>query len=127
MRRMKRAAGLAALVILVALAAPQVAMAHGAEHQGATPAHSEPAASAPHAVRNASAVASPSCPADHGGFCTCGSDLACPVDPAVVIAGPAALTTVLLPAVAVPLDRAMPRAPPRPFSLRFSRAPPVLS
>ena len=120
-----KAAWLACLAVL--LVAPATALAHGGTHHDAAPPSSEMPASVPLAIGNAAAVASPSCPGDHGGLCTCGSDLACPANPVVLIAGQAALATVLLPSPGVPLERAMPRAPPRPFSLHFSRAPPSFS
>jgi hypothetical protein len=127
MRRMKRAAGLAALVLLLVLVAPRLAMAHGSEHHGAAPASSEPPASALHTVRNAPAVGAPSCPGDHGGFCTCGSALACPgAKPGVVVAPSVALPFVLAPNSVATAEEVLPRGPPPAFSLRFTRAPPAL-
>src|SRR5438270_2292244 len=75
---MKRAAALAALVLLIVLAAPRDAMAHGSEHQGAAPAPSEAPASAAQRSGIDARIASPACPGDHGSICTCGSALACP-------------------------------------------------
>jgi len=126
MRRMTRMASLAALVLLLALLAPRLAMAHANEDHGAASAQSESPASAPHAPRTA-AVGAPSCPGDHGGLCTCGGDAASLAKPAAVIAAHTAFATALVSAAGVALERPLARAPPRRFSLQFSRAPPSFS
>jgi hypothetical protein len=127
MRRMKRTAGLATLVLLVALLAPRLAMAHANEHHGAASGQSESPASAPHARPGTAAVGAPSCPADHGGVCSCGGDLASPAKPAALIAPYTAFAIVPVSAVGMPLERTMPRAPPQAFSLQLPRAPPSFS
>jgi len=121
MRRL--AACAAGLLLLCLLAGPRPAMAHGGEHrtvyESSTPAQDAP---------DVASASSPSCPGDHGSICTCGSALACLSTTAgALIAGRSCILIVPAPPACVPPERPLARAPPRAFSLRFSRAPPASS
>ena len=114
---MRRLAALSALLLAIALLAPRLALAHGGEHQS----------SAKHADEQR-ALLLPSCPGQHGDFCTCGDPVACSGGGTIAFApAPFALLALVAPARAEPRCESLARGPPAPFSLRFSRAPPAAS
>jgi hypothetical protein len=120
------AAGCAALVLAGLLGAPRAALAHGAEHHGAALEQQEKPRLLPH--DRISAVSAP-CPGGHPlGVCTCGGEAACheTKSGAFIAVGSAASTMVVAAAAGQP-QRPLARAPPRAFSLHYSRAPPALS
>lgn len=117
MSLMRRFAALSALLLAVALLAPRQALAHGAAHHGS--------AKHVHADR---AFAVPSCPGEHGDFCTCGGQAACSGGGTIALApAPLAVLALVPPARGEPQRDSLPRARPAAFSLRFSRAPPSFS
>jgi hypothetical protein len=114
---MRRYAALSALLLAIALLAPRLALAHGGEHHG----------SAKHADAQR-AFLLPSCPGQHGDFCTCGDPVACTGSATIALApAPLALLALVAPARGEPRRESLARGPPAPFSLRFSRAPPASS
>jgi hypothetical protein len=115
MSLMRRYAALSALLLAIALLAPRLAFAHGGEHHGA----------AKHADAQRTLLL-PSCPGQHGDFCTCGDPVACTGAGAIALPpAPFALVALIAPARGEPRREALARGPPAPFSLRFSRAPPA--
>ena len=114
---MKRFAALSALLLVVALLAPRLAFAHDGERHGAAQQ-----ADAHHAFLL------PSCPGQHGDFCTCGDPVARTGSGAIALPpAPFALVALIAPARVEPRRESLACGPPAAFSLRFSRAPPASS
>jgi len=114
---MRRYAALSALLLAIALLAPRLAFAHGGERHD----------SAKHSDEHR-ALLLPSCPGQHGDFCTCGDPVACTGGGTITLApAPLALLALVAPARAEPRRESPALGPPAPFSLRFSRAPPASS
>jgi hypothetical protein len=117
MLSMRRFAALSALLLAMALVAPRLASAHGSEHHD----------SAKHADEHP-ALLLPSCPGQHGDFCTCGDPVACTSGGTIVVApAPLAVHWFVPAARAEPRRESLARGPPAPFSLRLPRAPPAFS
>jgi len=116
MSLMRRFTALWALLLAMALLAPRLALAHGGEHGSA----------AKHADVDR-ALLLPSCPGQHGDFCTCGGPAACSGGSPVVLAAPRFAVLLVVAATHVQPRREPPARGPPPFSLRFSRAPPASS
>jgi hypothetical protein len=117
MSPMRRYAALSALLLAIALLAPRLAFAHGGErHDSAKHADAHPA------------LLLPSCPGQHGDFCSCGDPVACSSGGTIAIVAPPLVVRVLVPPVrAEPRRESLALGPPAPFSLGFSRAPPAFS
>jgi hypothetical protein len=114
---MRRYAALSALLLALALLAPRLALAHGAEHHGS--------AKQTDAKR---ALLLPACPGQHGEFCTCGDPAACTgIGTIALPSARLAPIGLIPPARTEPRCESLARGPPAPFSLRFSRAPPASS
>ena len=114
MSPLRRLAALSALLLAVAFLAPRLALAHGAAHQeSAKPVHAD------------RAFLVPSCPGQHGDFCTCGDPVACSGSGTIALAPAPLAVLALVPAArGEPRRESLARAPPRAFSLHYSRAPP---
>ena len=114
---MRRFAAFSALLLVMALLAPRLAFAHGGtHHESAQQAHVD------------RAVVLPSCPGQHGDFCSCGDPIGCSGGSTVALPAPLlALLALVAPAGIEPRRESLARGPPPAFSLRLSRAPPQLS